>query len=713
MARGTQVGFQAGAVGRYFEFSLLGMLASGYCAVLGSGALTGNAADVTFVALAGLALALRGLMAAGALKLKIPAGAVTAATLIYLAAYPLDYFFLSRSFLQATVHLVFFVAIAKVLTASTPRDHFLLKIIAFLQLLAASILSSNLTFFVCLIVFLLAAVATFACDEILKASHGRQVVTRGAGAFARRLSWLTAATTAGILALTFALFFVLPRTARAALDRLLPPAQRVSGFAPEITLGATGEVRKQGAPVFHARFNKPAVGAKLRWRGTALAEFNGWKWYNSAPGAGGGGPRRLRPENGLLKLMDDDLLRVEAPRITYDVVLNRTGTEWLFIAGTPEYLRVQSALVIAANSGYRVPFADSEGFRYVVHATLAQNLPQPPLSVAEKNFHLRLPPVDPRVIALARRVTAPAKDDEARARLIEDYLRNNYRYSLTALDHETDDPLATFLFETRRGHCEYFASAMAVLLRAVWVPSRVVTGFQSGTYNSISGWQVVRASDAHSWVEAWAPGKGWTAYDPTPPDPSSASTGLMSRLAQWADAASMFWQEWVLGYDLDRQLTLAFRVEQSRRALRWAPVPAMWERLAAGWRRSSRAAPPAALAVMLALAAAIAVAYFAGPRLRAWRTLLSRRRRIRSGQLDQHDAAFLYRRMLARLERLGHAKRAAQTPAEFAASLPPGGTAEMVSEFTAAYQEFRFGAREAAAARLPLLLDKIEQSPTK
>jgi hypothetical protein len=368
-------------VGRYFEFSLLGMLASGYCAMLGSGALSGSAADLIFLALAGLALVLRGLAAGGVVRLPIPAGAVTAATLLYLAAYPVDYLFLSRSFLQATVHLVFFVAIVKVLTASTARDHFFLKIIAFLQLLAASILSSNLTFFACLIAFLVAAVATFACDEILKASSGRQVVTRGAGAFARRLSWLTATTTAGILALTFALFFVLPRTARAALDRLLPAAQRVSGFAPEITLGATGEIRRLGAPVFHARFNRPSLGTGLKWRGMALAEFNGWKWYNSAPAYGPTAARRLKPENGLLKLMDDALLRVEAPRITYEVVLNRTGTEWLFTAGTPEYLRVPSAIVIAANSGFRVPFAEAEGFRYVVHATLAENLPQPPLRV--------------------------------------------------------------------------------------------------------------------------------------------------------------------------------------------------------------------------------------------------------------------------------------------------------------------------------------------
>lgn len=710
MARGTQVGFQAGAVGRYFEFSLLGMLASGYCAILGSGMMAETAVDAAFLALAGLALALRGLAAAGLVKLPIPSGAVTAATLFYLAAYPLDYFFVSRSFLQATVHLVFFVAIAKVLTGSSPRDHFFLKIIAFLQLLAASILSSNLTFFVCLIAFLVAVVATFACEEILKASSGRQVVTRGAGAFARRLSWLTATTTAGILALTFALFFVLPRTARAALDRLLPAAQRVSGFAPEITLGATGEIRRQGAPVFHARFNRPSVATGMKWRGMALAEFNGWRWYNSPPSGGAAG-RRLRPENGLLKLMDDALLRIEAPRITYEVVLNRTGTEWLFTAGTPEYLRVPSPIVIAANSGYRVPFADSEGFRYVVHATLAENLPQPPLTEHEKNFHLRLPPVDPRIIALARRITATARDDAARARLIEDHLRTSYAYSLSALDRETDDPLATFLFETRRGHCEYFASAMAVLLRAVWVPSRVVTGFQSGSYNSISGWQVVRASDAHSWVEAWVPGRGWTAFDPTPPDPSFASTGIMSRLAQWADAASMFWQEWVLGYDLDRQLTLAFRVEQSR--IRMFSLPAVWQRLAGYWPAGTQKVPRTALAWILLAVAAIPLFYFTAPRLKDWSALLKRRRRIRAGLLDQHDAAFLYRRMLRRLERLGHAKPASQTASEFAASLPPGQAAAAVVEFTSAYHEFRFGAREKAAARLPLLLDKIEQLPLR
>ncbi len=699
MARRTQVAFQSASFRRLSEFSLIGMLVSGFAALLGSGVLMSSLADILFLALFALALPLRLLIVLGVVNLSIPPRAVNAATLLYLALYPLDYLYLSRDFLQATVHLIFFVAIAKILTASTPRDRFFLKIIAFLQLLAASILSANLTFFLCLVAFLLATVAAFSSDEILRAGAGRHLVERGIDHLGRRLAWLALGTTSAILVITLALFFVLPRTARAALDRLIPPSQRVSGFASEITLGATGDIQRQGTAVFHARFDRPAAGANLKWRGTALAEFNGWKWYNSTPTAG----RRLHAEKGLLQILDIDRLRNPGPRLNYEVVLNRSNNEWLFVAGTPEYLRVPSALVIAASSsGFRVPFADSEGFRYIVHATLAQDIPPDPLTLEERHFHLRLPPVDPRVITLARNVTATASDDATRARLLETYLRNNFRYSLSALDREVDDPLAYFLFDSRRGHCEYFASAMAVLLRAVWVPSRVVTGFQSGSYNALSGWQVVRASDAHSWVEAWIPGKGWTPFDPTPPDPNPAGATLSMRLAMWADAASTFWQEWVLGYDIDRQLTLAFRVEQSSRSFRVPSLGAFWDR-AATWR------PPAPLLWLLAAAALLALGIYTGPKLNGWRAAFQQRRRLQAGHLAQHDAALLYRRMLRRLAKLGFQKPPALTPLEFALALPPGPAAAAVLDFTSAYNEFRFGATGAAAARLTGLLDTIER----
>jgi transglutaminase-like putative cysteine protease len=128
------------------------------------------------------------------------------------------------------------------------------------------------------------------------------------------------------------------------------------------------------------------------------------------------------------------------------------------------------------------------------------------------------------------------------AREIERHLRKDYTYSLSLLKSEVSDPLAHFLFERKAGHCEYFASAMAVMLRTIGIPSRVVTGFQSGIYNPISGWQVIRASDAHSWVEAFLPRRGWTTFDPTPPDPNGAQISLATKLALFMDAAETFWQ---------------------------------------------------------------------------------------------------------------------------------------------------------------------------
>ena len=136
--------------------------------------------------------------------------------------YPIDYAYVSKAFLPATVHLVFFIAIVKILTASTNRDYFFVKLIAFMELLAACVLSSSINFFVFLALFLLLGVATFASSEIRRSAQklaSPRAPTRGVSL---RLASATVCVSTGILILTGALFFLLPRTARAAF--LLPPA---------------------------------------------------------------------------------------------------------------------------------------------------------------------------------------------------------------------------------------------------------------------------------------------------------------------------------------------------------------------------------------------------------------------------------------------------------------------------------------------------------
>ena len=164
-------------VDRFFEFSLLGLLASGFLAVAGSGYL-----DTPTLVITAAALIVRACVSAGLIRFEVPAGIVTALTLAYIGFYPIDYFYISQTFIPAAVHLVFFVAVVKILTGRTNRDYLLLKLIAFLELLAACVLSTRFNFFVFLLLFLVLGVATFASDEIRQSRQRRNSVARISGA---------------------------------------------------------------------------------------------------------------------------------------------------------------------------------------------------------------------------------------------------------------------------------------------------------------------------------------------------------------------------------------------------------------------------------------------------------------------------------------------------------------------------------------------------
>lgn len=690
------------AANRFFQISIWVMLASGYLAIAGSGAL-----DIPSVVVTGVALLLRALVLAGALKLSIPEKLPGISSLIYILFFPIDYHYLSRDLIQATVHLILFLAVVKILTASSSRDHLFLGIIAFLQILAAAMFSLSLSFFFFLVVFLVSAIASMTSGEIRSSSLGRRVATGASGRLPWRLMWMTGLLTAGVLLMTGGLFLILPRTARAAFERFARPGDRVTGFAREVTLGQMGELRKPSRAVMHVYFDPGAPKQHFYWRGVALSEFNGWKWYNSPAS-----PKLLQARDDILTLVNDDQLRKPGgPRINYEIVLHTRPSEGLFVAGLAERMRVPNSLVwLTEGGGLRVPFNDESNFRYSVYSYFggpdaSDYLGYTRLPEQVRNYNLLLPPVDPRILDLAKRLTSGHQDDFSRARAIGNYLLTQYTYSLTPLEKEADDPLAHFLFERRKGHCEYFASAMAVMLRASWIPARVVTGFNQGANNPLTGLHVVRASDAHAWVEAWIPGRGWTAFDPTPGNPDQGRD-LMSRLSMWMDAVDVFWQEWVIGYDLDRQLTLAFRIGQSSRQKLALPHLGEWWRSV---RDSFKVEGPAVngrLGWLLVPAALAAAAWFL---IRQYRRRLLRR--AAKGEISPGEAALLYRRFLALLRRRGFVREASATPIEFARSIASPALAPPAMEFTLAYNELRYAGRPGASARMAELLDRIERTP--
>jgi hypothetical protein len=166
---------------------------------------------------------------------------------------------------------------------------------------------------------------------------------------------------------------------------------------------------------------------------------------------------------------------------------------------------------------------------------------------------LTLPPnLDPRVLPLARQVVGDATTFAAKALRLRRYLLTNYAYSVVQANAGRADPLAAFLFDDRRGHCEYFATAYAVLLRAVGVPSRVVGGLQGGKWEATGPTVVFTAANAHAWVEWYAPGHGWLADDATPYREAASLTGY----AAWLERMRRLWDDEVVDFGLDQQLTM-------------------------------------------------------------------------------------------------------------------------------------------------------------
>ncbi|HYP13083.1 MAG TPA: DUF3488 and transglutaminase-like domain-containing protein, partial [Bryobacteraceae bacterium] len=580
--------------------------------------------------------------------------------------------------------MIFFLAVIRILTARTNRDYFFVKVIAFLELLAATVLTDSWNFLLFLVLFVVFGVATFCCSEIRNAAQKGRRIIGGPGLFGWRLGALTASVTIGIFVLTGGLFFLLPRTARAALRNFVPARYHVVGFSNQVTLGEVGEVKQVSTPMFHVRIEEPYSQSSLKWRGAALTQFDGRRWYNP----GDIRAKAIDVEKNRLALAGPQPVD-RSRRLNYEVTINAIGTNTLFFAGVPHTLNINTQVVLrGTGDSYRAgyPMA-SGGLNYTVEA-YREDLGSPPtplrtaLPVLAQVHHLALPEIDPRIVDLSRQLTA-GQAPRAKAATLRDYLRNNYSYTLELLDKPVSDPLAHFLFERRRGHCEYFASALAVMLRTVNIPSRVVTGFQGGVYNPLTGWQVIRASDAHSWVEAYLPEIGWTTLDSTPPDLNAHTrSGILHHLALYFDAADTFWQQWVMNYDTERQVSLASQIDRSWNSgdhSIFARANDSLRSLISSGRKQAEYYAATGLLVFL-LAGGLVLG---GPR--CWRFLLTHRqvRRLKKGNIAPSDAALLYARMLEILRRRGYEKPAWLTPAEFARILPPSDYSGAVSQITA------------------------------
>ncbi|MCX7011406.1 MAG: transglutaminase domain-containing protein, partial [Candidatus Sumerlaeota bacterium] len=284
--------------------------------------------------------------------------------------------------------------------------------------------------------------------------------------------------------------------------------------------------------------------------------------------------------------------------------------------------------------------------------------------------YLQLSPMEraPEIRALAETIVkdAGARTRYEQAAAVERYLRTRYSYDLQNLDYDRIHPTEAFLLDQRRGHCEHFASGMAVLLRLLNVPCRIVNGFYTNRWNKFMNFFLVEQSDAHTWVEVYFP-TGWVAFDPTPPDSivrAPAENPLLREVSAWIDALRMQWYLHVIDYDLNHQERLIQSLgSRSPHAisdlLRWGFHTAFW--VDRGGVRYTAVRSARAIVLGLAAGAAVFLALTAGG-------FVARRKRARAAG----DTALrwtrirMYEQILRALARRGLPRPAAATALEFA-----------------------------------------------
>lgn len=606
--------------------------------------------------------------------------------------------------MRVLVHLLLSLSAIRLLQKKRNRDWIFLYLISFFEIFLAAGLTTRPAFLAIFCLYILAALMAAICFELGSAKRrgwrdGIELLYRMDRRGGRLLGgvngWSLLAVASALSVLIFALalpiFFFVPRFEGGAFARAGGGIAGFVGFAKGMRLGDIGRLQQSDRIVMRVRVEGGGQRlTPLRWRGVALDRFDGTDWTRSSTAA-----LIVRgSERNLFQLGTVESLH----RLTTETFfLEPIDTSVLFAA--PRVVAVQGALPfvrVDAEGGLSSLAHPFERLTYRVYSDVeepdAQTLRADRLGALDYPAgyarYLQLPAnLDPRIAALASTVIkqAGAQNVYDAARAIESYLQTNYRYSLE-MRASGPDPLADFLFRVRAGHCEYFSSAMTIMLRTQGIAARVVNGFKTGEYNDAADVYVVRQRDAHSWVEVYFPTANfWASFDPTPfvPFQDGAPSGSWSSdLRKYAEALDLLWWQYVIGYDQQEQRQLARVLNRKLRNGR-DDLAAWGDEVLRRMRTDAQARRALWMVVLLMF---VALATFKGRGL----LRIARWWKARRGERTTID---FYDRMTEILAQRGYKRTPHQTPLEFAAEI---GMPEAVM-LTRAYNRVRYGGRGLSA----------------
>jgi len=590
-------------------------------------------------------------------------------------AIAVDLVYLASTALDGMVHVLLFLILARLFMHRVLRDLRDAGFLSFFLLVAASSVTFNESFLFVFVAFLLLGTWMLMLHHIVaeteRAGRSAASIAPSGLDLGRSLVRVSLVGAAATFAVATFLFFVIPRVGQAALPLRAQFTRMVTGFSDRVELGAFGEIETDKTVVMRVYFpddtQDPALLPNLRWRGIVFDRFDGRTWAV-------GQPERALMRRGAAGQFVLGLPRGRGPVVKQDIYLEPIGTDIVFAAPRVLLMDLRARTLNVDDMGsMSVPAANAR-LHYQAESELETTSPSPPagggpeLTGAQRARYLQLPRLSPGIARLAREVTAGTHDPYEAAQRLNTFLSARFRYTLskpqTALE-----PLEEFLFIRRSGNCEYFAAALAVMLRTLDIPARVVGGFQQGEWNFYGRYFMVRLSDAHAWVEAHLEDRGWVTFDPSP-RASSETQGRLSPLALYIDAARMRWYRYVINWSLQDQRLVASTFHRQARDVRLA---FSWPE---GWRARFWLLVPGLVVAVVA----------AG--LVMWR----RAGTGRAGRPAGRPPRF-YERALRTLARRGLSPAPAETARQFLARarLEAPACADPFARITAHYERARFG----------------------
>ena len=359
------------------------------------------------------------------------------------------------------------------------------------------------------------------------------------------------------LAITMWVFF--PRIATPFWAIPIDMSSGVSGLSDTMSPGDISSLSLSNAVAFRVRFESKVPEQRDRyWRGLVMHNFNGRTWSGSEPSIGWPASRQIE---------------VRGDPIKYRVTMEPTRQQWVYALDMPYSWTLDRTFMGRHQELARVVPIDRR-IAYEIESYTDYRA-EVELNAFASEGYLALPEgSNPRTVEFAQRMRLDAGSDGAYINALLAKFNNEEFYYTLQPPPLGSSPVDRFLFETRRGFCEHYASAFAVMMRAADIPARIVLGYQGGELNPVSDYMIVRQSDAHAWVELWIEGRGWVRVDPTAAvAPERIELGVTESLfdgigMEWGlaapsmlfhqlqlswDALNAGWNDWVLGYGPNKQ----------------------------------------------------------------------------------------------------------------------------------------------------------------